>query len=164
MKIKGKVHMFGDNIDTDVIIPAQYCITTDRNLFARYCMNDIRNNFYNSVDKGDILVAGENFGCGSSREAAPIAILGCGISCIVAKSFSRIFYRNAVNLGLLVVENRDIQQQVVDEDLLTIDFDTNVIYKDGMVIAHMEKNNYHIITDIVEQKGLINYLISKKYI
>ena len=76
MKIKGKVHMFGDNIDTDVIIPAQYCITTDRNLLARYCMNDIRNNFYNSVDKGDILVAGENFGCGSSREAAPHSNIG----------------------------------------------------------------------------------------
>ena len=103
MKIKGKVHMFGDNIDTDVIIPAQYCITTDRNLLARYCMNDIRNNFYNSVDKGDILVAGENFGCGSSREQAPEIIKALGVQCVIAKSFARIFFRNSINNGLLLI-------------------------------------------------------------
>ena len=164
MKIEGKVHVFGDNIDTDIIIPAQYCITTDRNILARYCMNDIRDDFYNAVDEGDILVAGENFGCGSSREAAPIAILGCGISCVVAKSFSRIFYRNAINLGLLVIENSDIQKQISEGDFLALDFETNAIYKAGILLAHMREKKYDVITDIIEQKGLMNYLISKKYI
>jgi len=102
--LKGKAHKYGDNVDTDVIIPARYLVTPDAGYLAPHCMEDIDPGFVKRVRPGDIIVGGKNFGCGSSREHAPIAIRACGVSCVVAKSFARIFYRNAINLGLPVVE------------------------------------------------------------
>ncbi len=104
MKVEGKVWLFGDNIDTDAIIPARYLVTTDPVELARHCMEDLDGNFARQVSPGDIVVAGKNFGCGSSREHAPLALKGAGVGCILAVSFARIFYRNAVNIGLPILE------------------------------------------------------------
>ena len=104
MKALGKVHKYGDNVDTDVIIPARYLNTTDHKELAAHCMEDIDIDFVNKVKEGDIMVAESNFGCGSSREHAPIAIKASGISCVIAKTFARIFYRNAINIGLPIIE------------------------------------------------------------
>lgn len=164
MEIQGKVFLFGDNIDTDVIIPAQYCITTDETYLAQHCMYDIKDHFYKSVNKGDIIVAGENFGCGSSREAAPIALMACGISCVIAKSFSRIFYRNAINLGLNVIENSKIYDMLKEGDILKIDLSENNIYMNGTFMCHINNNNSTIVSNIIKEKGLINYLIANNLI
>jgi 3-isopropylmalate/(R)-2-methylmalate dehydratase small subunit len=104
MALKGHVHKYGDHVDTDVIIPARYLSTSDERELAAHCMEDIDEDFVNRVQPGDIIVGGVNFGCGSSREHAPIAIQACGVSCVIAKSFARIFYRNALNIGLPIVE------------------------------------------------------------
>lgn len=124
MLLKGKVIKYGDNIDTDVIIPARYLNTSDKKELASHCMEDIDKTFVTRVKKGDIMVAGNNFGCGSSREHAPIAIKESGIACIVAKSFARIFYRNAINTGLPIVEyDKDINEG----DEISIDFEKGII-------------------------------------
>ena len=107
MELKGKVFKYGDHIDTDVIIPAQYLTTADPKELAKNCMSDIDKNFSNEVREGDIIVGGINFGCGSSREHAPLAIKGSGVSCVIAKSFARIFFRNAINIGLPILECDD---------------------------------------------------------
>jgi 3-isopropylmalate/(R)-2-methylmalate dehydratase small subunit len=107
--LRGKAHKFGDNIDTDIIIPARYLVTTDPQELAKHCMEPIAPDFPQRAKPGDIIVAGENFGCGSSREHAPLAIKGLGISCVIAKSFARIFYRNAFNIGLPVIETGTIK-------------------------------------------------------
>lgn len=127
MNAKGRVHKFGDNVDTDVIIPARYLNRSDEEWLAQHCMEDIDASFASNVQKGDIMVAGANFGCGSSREHAPIAIKASGISCVIASTFARIFYRNAVNIGLAILECDEASREINDGDEVEIDFDTGII-------------------------------------
>ncbi len=127
MKVKGKAIKFGNNIDTDVIIPARYLNTTDERELAAHCMEDIDAGFASRVRSGDIIVAGKNFGCGSSREHAPMAIKACGVSCVIAADFARIFYRNAINIGLPILECPKAAADCREGDELSVDFDTGVI-------------------------------------
>ena len=127
MKAQGTVYKYGDNIDTDVIIPARYLNTQDAKELASHCMEDIDKSFVTKVKAGDIMVGGENFGCGSSREHAPLAIKSAGIDCVIAKSFARIFYRNAINIGLPILECPAASEAIADGDTVAIDFDTGVI-------------------------------------
>ena len=122
MDAKGKVFKYGNNIDTDVIIPARYLNTTDHKELASHCMEDIDTEFINNVADGDIMVAGDNFGCGSSREHAPIAIKAAGISCVIAKTFARIFYRNAINIGLPILECPEAADAIAAGDTVEVDF------------------------------------------
>lgn len=121
--ISGKVFKYGDNINTDVIIPARYLNTCDSAVLAKHCMEDIDADFTGQVAKGDIIVAGDNFGCGSSREHAPLAIKASKVSVVIAKSFARIFYRNAINIGLLLIENAEIVDNTDRFDILSVDFE-----------------------------------------
>ncbi len=127
MEAKGFVHKYGDNVDTDVIIPARYLNTADHKELAAHCMEDIDKEFIHRVHAGDIMVGGFNFGCGSSREHAPIAIRAAGISCVIAKTFARIFYRNAINIGLAILECEEAGEKIEDGDEVSINFDTGVI-------------------------------------
>ena len=127
MNAKGPVFKYGDNIDTDVIIPARYLNTQSEAELASHCMEDIDKTFVTRVKAGDIMVGGENFGCGSSREHAPVAIKASGISCVIAKSFARIFYRNAINIGLPILECPAASEAIAEGDTVSIDFDTGVI-------------------------------------
>lgn len=127
MKLQGKIFKYGDHVDTDAIIPAQYMAFTDADVLAQHCMEDIDNEFVSKVEKGDIIVAGINFGCGSSREHAPIAIKGSGVSCVIAKSFARIFFRNALNIGLPIVECPDAVDAISNGDTVSVDADSGVI-------------------------------------
>ena len=122
MDAKGKVFKYGNNIDTDVIIPARYLNTSDHAELASHCMEDIDKDFVNQVQAGDIMVAGDNFGCGSSREHAPIAIKAAGVSCVIAKTFARIFYRNAINIGLPILECPEAADAIAAGDEVEVDF------------------------------------------
>ncbi len=127
MNAKGRVHKFGDNVDTDVIIPARYLNTASHKELAAHCMEDIDAEFVNKVKEGDIMVAEKNFGCGSSREHAPIAIKASGISCVIASTFARIFYRNSINIGLPILECDEAAREINDGDTVSVNFDTGVI-------------------------------------
>ena len=127
MLANGRVFKYGDNIDTDVIIPARYLNTPDMKELASHCMEDIDKNFTKKVNKGDIIVANKNFGCGSSREHAPIAIKESGISCVIASTFARIFYRNAINIGLPILECEEAASKIEEGDKLEIDFNSGTI-------------------------------------
>ncbi len=127
MNAHGKAIKYGDHIDTDVIIPARHLATQNHQELASHCMEDIDKSFVSRVKPGDIMVAGVNFGCGSSREHAPIAIKASGISCVIAKSFARIFYRNAINIGLAILESDKASENIAEGDEVDIDFDTGVI-------------------------------------
>ena len=127
METKGKVFKYPDNVDTYVIIPARYLNTSDAKELAKHCMEDIDNTFVSRVNKGDIIVAGWNFGCGSSREHAPLVIKTCGTGCVIAKSFARIFYRNAINIGMPILECEAAAEEVEDGDEVSVDFGTGVI-------------------------------------
>ena len=127
MKIQGKAFKYGDNVDTDVIIPARYLNTPDAKELATHCMEDIDPQFARTVRQGDVIVAGRNFGCGSSREHAPLAIKASGVACVVAASFARIFYRNALNIGLPILECPDAAAAISAGDTVAVDFDTGVI-------------------------------------
>jgi 3-isopropylmalate/(R)-2-methylmalate dehydratase small subunit len=127
MIAKGKVHKFGDNIDTDVIIPARYLNRSDEEWLASHCMEDIDSSFASKVEKGDIMVAKANFGCGSSREHAPIAIKASGVSCVIASTFARIFFRNAINIGLPILECDEAANEIEAGDEVEIDFDSGII-------------------------------------
>lgn len=127
MLLKGTVFKFGDNIDTDVIIPARYLNIADPVALSEHCMEDIDDTFAARVQPGDIIVAGDNFGCGSSREHAPLSIKTCGISCVIAPSFARIFYRNAINIGLPILECPEVAAEIQAGDALSVDLDTGVI-------------------------------------
>lgn len=159
--IRGKVWRFGDNVDTDVIIPARYLNTTDPEELAKHCMEDADPEFAKKVKKGDIMVAGRNFGCGSSREHAPIAIKASGISCVVAESFARIFYRNAFNTGLLIIECPEAAKEAETGDELEIDIET------GKIINHTKGKTYIIkplpifMKQILEDGGLIPHIMKK---
>lgn len=161
MKVKGKAIKYGNNVDTDVIIPARYLNSSDPDELAMHCMEDIDADFSSKVDKGDIIVAAKNFGCGSSREHAPIAIKAAGISCVVAKTFARIFYRNAINIGLPILECEELYENTDEGDRLEIDFDNgeirnitkNMIFKTQPFPAFMQ--------EIIENDGLVGYIKNK---
>ena len=127
MIAQGTVHKYGDNIDTDVIIPARYLNTADHSELASHCMEDIDKTYVSKVKKGDIMVGGSNFGCGSSREHAPIAIKAAGVDLVIAKTFARIFYRNAINIGLAILECEEASEKISAGDEVSVDFDTGVI-------------------------------------
>jgi 3-isopropylmalate/(R)-2-methylmalate dehydratase small subunit len=127
MNANGKAIKYGDNVDTDVIIPARYLNTSDPKELASHCMEDLDKDFHNKMNLGDIIVGGRNFGCGSSREHAPIAIKESGIACVVASTFARIFYRNALNIGLAIIESPEASEKISKGDEVAIDFDTGVI-------------------------------------
>ncbi|MEE3355943.1 MAG: 3-isopropylmalate dehydratase small subunit, partial [Candidatus Weimeria sp.] len=124
---KGSVHKFGDNVDTDVIIPARYLNSSDPKELATHCMEDIDKDFVQNVKEGDIIVATKNFGCGSSREHAPIAIKAAGVSCVIAETFARIFYRNAINIGLPIIECKEASEKIKAGDVVSVNFDTGII-------------------------------------
>ncbi len=127
MNTQGKTFKYPDNVDTDVIIPARYLNTSDAKELALHCMEDIDTEFVKKVSDGDIIVAGKNFGCGSSREHAPLVIKTCGVGCVIAKSFARIFYRNAINIGLAILECEQAAEEICDGDEVKVDFDTGII-------------------------------------
>ena len=127
MKVSGKTYKYGDNVDTDVIIPARYLNTPDAQELAKHCMEDIDTAFASAVKPGEIMVAGRNFGCGSSREHAPLAIKTCGVACVIAATFARIFYRNALNIGLPILECPEAAKAIKAGDTVSVDFDTGVI-------------------------------------
>lgn len=161
MEAKGKVFKYGDNVDTDVIIPARYLNVSSGEELAKYCMIDIDPDFVNNMNKGDIIVATKNFGCGSSREHAPIAIKAAGISCVIAETFARIFYRNAINIGLPIIECPEAAKAIEAGDVVEVNFDTGVItditkgtsYKGQAFPAFMQK--------IIAAEGLVNYINQK---
>ena len=127
MKTEGKVFKYPENVDTDVIIPARYLNTSDAKELAKHCMEDIDAEYVNKVSPGDVMVAGWNFGCGSSREHAPLVIKTCGTGCVIAKSFARIFYRNAINIGLPILECEQAAEEIQAGDQVNVNFDTGII-------------------------------------
>ena len=155
MKAHGKVHKYGDNVDTDVIIPARHLNTSDHKELASHCMEDIDTEFVKKVKQGDIMVGGENFGCGSSREHAPIAIKASGIDCVIAKTFARIFYRNAINIGLPILECPEASEKIQDGDEVSIDFDNGVITNETKGETYQALPFPDFIKDIMAKGGLI---------
>jgi len=162
MNYKGKVHKFKNDVNTDEIIPARYLNTTNREELARHCMEDADKTFVKAVKSGDIIVAGKNFGCGSSREHAPIAIKACGISCVIAENFARIFLRNSINIGLPVIESKEAAQEASVGDIIAVDTDRGVVknvtkkkeYKVEKYPSFMEK--------IIEADGLMEHIKKEK--
>ena len=157
----GNCWKYDDNVDTDVIIPARYLNTSDEKELASHCLEDIDTSFAKNVEHGDIIVAGENFGCGSSREHAPIAIKASGISVVIAKSFARIFFRNAINIGLPILENREVANDAQKGDKISVDLQNGII-------KNITKNKEYKcekfppeIQDLIAQGGLINYTKKK---
>jgi len=161
MNAHGKVIKYGNNIDTDVIIPARYLNTADHSELAKHCMEDIDTEFVNKVAKGDIMVGGSNFGCGSSREHAPIAIKASGIDCVIAKSFARIFYRNAINIGLAILECPEASEKIDDGDIVSIDFDSGIIYNETKSEQYQAQPFPDFIKDIIRSNGLLNSIKNK---
>ena len=155
MIFQGKSIKYGDNVDTDVIIPARYLNTSDKSELASHCMEDIDKNFKNKVEKGDIMVAGYNFGCGSSREHAPIAIKESGISLVIAKSFARIFYRNAINIGLAIIECPEAVDGISDGDKIEADLDNGIIYNRTTGASFKTQPFPAFIQKIIENGGLV---------
>jgi len=161
MKAHGTVHKYGDNVDTDVIIPARYLNTADPKELAAKCMEDIDKEFVNRVKDGDIMVAGKNFGCGSSREHAPIAIKASGISCVIADSFARIFYRNSINIGLPILECKEASEEIEAGDEVEVNFDTGEITDITTGKTYQGQAFPPFMQNIITQGGLINYINSK---
>ncbi len=158
MNAKGTVFKYGDNIDTDVIIPARYLNTQSAAELAAHCMEDIDRTFVNRVKAGDILVGGENFGCGSSREHAPVAIKAAGIDCVIAKSFARIFYRNAINIGLPILECPAACDAIAEGNTVRIDFDTGLITDETTGQQFQAVPFPPFIQQIIAKGGLMNSL------
>ncbi len=161
MNVKGRVFKYGDNVDTDVIIPARYLNTSNHKELASHCMEDIDEDFVNNVKDGDIIVANKNFGCGSSREHAPIAIKASGISCVIASTFARIFYRNSINIGLPILECDEAVENINNGDELEVDFSTGII-------KNLSKNEQYkveafpeFMQKIIDNNGLIGYIRTK---
>ena len=155
MLANGKVFKYGDNIDTDVIIPARYLNTPDMKELASHCMEDIDKEFVNKVEDGDIIVATKNFGCGSSREHAPIAIKESGISCVIASTFARIFYRNAINIGLPILECEEAANSIEEGDKIEIDFNTGVIKNNTKGEEYKAEPFPEFMQNLIAQGGLI---------
>jgi len=158
MQVKGFVHQYGDNVDTDVIIPARYLNTADHKELALHCMEDIDTDFVKKVKKDDIMVAGTNFGCGSSREHAPIVIKECGVSCVIAKTFARIFYRNAINIGLAILECEEASEKIAPGDEISVNFDTGTITNITKGETYQALPFPDFIKDIISAGGLLNSL------
>lgn len=158
MKAKGFVHKYGDNVDTDVIIPARYLNTADHKELASHCMEDIDVDFVKNVKEGDIIVAQENFGCGSSREHAPIAIKASGVSCVIASTFARIFYRNAINIGLPIIECKEASEKIDKGDEVEINFDTGVITNITKGESYQGQAFPEFLINIINKGGLLNSL------
>ena len=158
MNAKGYVHKYGDNVDTDVIIPARYLNTANHKELAAHCMEDIDAEFVNNVKDGDIMVGGANFGCGSSREHAPIAIKESGISCVIASTFARIFYRNAINIGLAILECPEASEKIAAGDEVAVDFDTGVITNITKNEEYKAQPFPEFIKEIIASNGLLNSL------
>ena len=161
MKANGFVHKYGDNVDTDVIIPARYLNTSDPAELASHCMEDIDKDFTKKVKAGDIIVGGANFGCGSSREHAPLSIKTAGVSCVIAKTFARIFFRNSINIGLAILECPEASEKIDNGDELSIDFDT------GVITNHTKNETYkaepfpEFVKNIINSDGLLNSIKNK---
>ena len=162
MKAHGIVHKYGDNIDTDVIIPARYLNSSDPDELAKKCMEDIDPEFVNRVQKGDIMVANKNFGCGSSREHAPIAIKAAGIGCVIAETFARIFYRDAINIGLPIIECAEAAKEIEAGDTVEIDFDSGIIYDRTKNTEYKGQAFPPFMQKIIKAEGLINYINENK--
>jgi len=156
MNTQGFAHKFADNVDTDVIIPARYLNTADHKELASHCMEDIDKDFVKNVKESDIIVAGLNFGCGSSREHAPIAIKAAGVSCVIAKTFARIFYRNAINIGLAILECEEASEKIEAGDEVAIDFDTGIITNITKNETYQAEPFPDFIKDIINKGGLLN--------
>lgn len=162
MQANGKVFKYGDNVDTDVIIPARYLNATKGEELAKHCMEDIDKEFIKNVQRGDIIVAEKNFGCGSSREHAPLAIKCAGVSCVIAETFARIFYRNAINIGLPIIECPEAAKSIENGDQVEIDFDS------GMIVNKTKNESYKgqafppFMQKIISAGGLIPYINGEK--
>lgn len=158
MNVKGKAIKYGDNVDTDVIIPARYLNTSDPAELAKHCMEDLDESFTERVKPGDIMAAGKNFGCGSSREHAPIALKASGISCVIVATFARIFFRNAINIGLPIIECPEAANDIEDGDEVSVDFDT------GTIINYTKNRTYEasffpdFLQELISSGGLIEYV------
>ena len=158
MKAEGRVFKYGDNVDTDVIIPARYLNSSDPAELATHCMEDIDKDFVKNVKKGDIIVANKNFGCGSSREHAPIAIKAAGVSCVIAETFARIFYRNSINIGLPIIECPEAAKGIADGDEVEVDFDSAKIYNKTKGEEYQGQAFPEFMQKIISSGGLINYI------
>lgn len=158
MITKGKVFKYGDNVDTDVIIPARYLNTSDPIELAKHCMEDIDEDFANKVQEGDIIVANKNFGCGSSREHAPISIKASGVSCVIASTFARIFYRNAFNTGLPILECQEASEKIEDGNQVEINFKTGEIKNITKNEVYQAQPFPEFIQKIIDNDGLVNYV------
>ena len=158
MKASGTVFKYGDNVDTDVIIPARYLNTSDPKELASHCMEDIDKDFVKNVQTGDIIVAEKNFGCGSSREHAPVSIKAAGVSCVIAETFARIFYRNAINIGLPIIECKEAAAGISAGDQVEIDFDSGVITNTTKGETYQGQAFPEFMQKIIKAEGLINYI------
>ncbi len=160
-KIVGKAWKYKNNINTDEIIPAKYLNTSDPKELAQHCMGGVDETFIQKISPGDIIIAGQNFGCGSSREHAPWAIKEAGISCVIAKTFARIFFRNAINIGLPIIESQEASKGIQEKDVVEVDLDA------GKIVNHTQKKEYRIIAypkfmqTLITAGGLLNYIHSK---
>lgn len=162
MKATGKVFKYGDNVDTDVIIPARYLNSSDPAELVAHCMEDIDKEFVKKVKKGDMIVADKNFGCGSSREHAPLAIKAAGVSCVIAETFARIFYRNAINIGLPIVECPEAAKGIEDGDEVEVDFDSGVITNKTKGTTFQGQAFPEFMQKIIKAEGLVNYINGQK--
>lgn len=161
MKAYGTVFKYGDNVDTDVIIPARYLNATKGEELAKHCMEDIDKDFIHNVQKGDMIVANKNFGCGSSREHAPLAIKCAGVSCVIAETFARIFYRNAINIGLPIIECPKAAKSIEAGDVVEIDFDSGIITNKTQNETYQGQAFPPFMQKIIEAGGLVNYINQK---
>ena len=159
---KGRVFKYGDNIDTDVIIPARYLNSSDPAELATHCMEDIDKEFIKKEQKGDIIVAEKNFGCGSSREHAPIAIKAAGVSCVIAETFARIFYRNSINIGLPIIECPQAAAEIEDGDEVEVNFDTGVITDLTKGTTYQGQAFPEFMQRIIDAEGLVNYINTRQ--
>ncbi len=162
MNAKGTVFKYGDNVDTDVIIPARYLNSSDPAELATHCMEDIDTEFVKKVKKGDIIVANKNFGCGSSREHAPISIKASGVSCVIAETFARIFYRNAINIGLPIIECPEAARAIEAGDEVEVDFDSGVIRDVTKNMSFQGQAFPEFMQKIIASEGLVNYINSSR--
>lgn len=162
MKAEGRVFKYGSNVDTDVIIPARYLNVPDASELAKHCMEDIDKEFVNKVTDGDIIVADKNFGCGSSREHAPISIKAAGVSCVIAETFARIFYRNAINIGLPIIECPEAAKGIEDGDQVEVDFDSGKIYNKTKGTEFQGQAFPEFMQNIISNGGLINHINNSK--
>lgn len=158
MRLEGDVWKYGDDVDTDVIIPARYLNTSDPAELAKHCLEDLDDEFTEKMSEGDIIVAGDNFGCGSSREHAPLAIKAAGVSCIIANSFARIFYRNSINIGLPILESEEAVNSISEGDRISVDLDQGLIKNISKNEEYQARPFPGFMQELIASGGLINYL------